>query len=152
VREEAVFELLEGHRRAQDLPVVATEAGAELDMGLRGRLAPRGSAALVRTAKGEASPGLPIEVVQRIVRRNLGRFRLCYETALRTNPDLEASVTLRFQIDPTGALNGTTVVGTFGDEAFRSCLSRGLEKQRFPLPESGATVTVAMPLTFTPPT
>ena len=38
------------------------------------------------------------EVVKRIVRQNFGRFRLCYENGLRTNPKLAGKVVVTFTI------------------------------------------------------
>ncbi|MBL8607517.1 MAG: hypothetical protein JNL38_09365, partial [Myxococcales bacterium] len=40
--------------------------------------------------------GLPVEVIQRVVRMSFGRFRLCYEEGLRTNPNLAGTVTVRY--------------------------------------------------------
>ena len=34
---------------------------------------------------------IPREVIQRIVRQNFGRFRLCYENSLRSNPNLQGA-------------------------------------------------------------
>ena len=45
---------------------------------------------------------LPPEVIQRIVRQNFGRFRLCYENGLRTNPNLSGRVAVKFVIDRFG--------------------------------------------------
>ena len=47
---------------------------------------------------------LPPEVIQRIVRQNFGRFRLCYENGLRNNPNLQGRVTVKFVIDRSGPL------------------------------------------------
>ena len=47
---------------------------------------------------------LPAEVIQRIVRQNFGRFRLCYENGLRTNPKLAGQVT-----EQSISLSGTQV-------------------------------------------
>ena len=45
---------------------------------------------------------LPPEVIQRIVRQNFGRFRLCYENGLRNNPNLQGRVAVRFVIGREG--------------------------------------------------
>ena len=42
---------------------------------------------------------LPPEVIQRIVRQSFGRFRLCYEDVLKTNPKASGRVTIKFVID-----------------------------------------------------
>src|SRR5512134_4145600 len=63
----------------------------------------------VRMGATSVSGRLPPEVIQRIVRQNFGRFRLCYENGLRSNPDLKGRVAVRFLI------GGDGLVGTAGD-------------------------------------
>ena len=48
---------------------------------------------------------LPPEVIQRIVRQNFGRFKLCYEDGLRKNPSLQGRVAVKFVIDRSGAVS-----------------------------------------------
>src|SRR4029079_11875655 len=43
----------------------------------------------VRPGRTAGQWSLPPEVIQRIVRQNFGRFRLCYENGLRNNPNLQ---------------------------------------------------------------
>jgi Ca-activated chloride channel family protein len=91
---------------------------------------------------------LPPEVVQRIVRQNFGRFRLCYESALRTNPALSGRVLVKFTIDRTGAVTSTQDGGSeLPDPAVVACVVRGFASLSFPQPESGV-VKVAYPIIF----
>ena len=46
----------------------------------------------IRIGKSVVSGRLPPEVIQRIVRQNYGRFRMCYEQGLARNPNLEGRV------------------------------------------------------------
>jgi hypothetical protein len=46
----------------------------------------------VRMGATSVSGRLPPEVIQRIVRQNYGRLRLCYEAGLRSNPSLQGRV------------------------------------------------------------
>jgi len=55
---------------------------------------------------------LPPEVIQRIVRQNFGRFRLCYENGMRQNPNLQGRVAVKFVIDRSGAVSLTTDGGS----------------------------------------
>src|SRR6185312_13816821 len=41
---------------------------------------------------------LPPEAIQRVIRQNFGRMRLCYETGLRADPGLAGRVQVRFVI------------------------------------------------------
>ncbi len=93
---------------------------------------------------------LPSEVIQRIVRQNAGRFRVCYESALRTNPSLEGRVGVQFVIDRSGAVSVVQDSGSdMPDPAVRSCVVKSFYNLSFPAPDNG-TVTVRYPLVFTP--
>ena len=59
----------------------------------------------VRMGATSVSGRLPPEVIQRIVRQNFGRFRLCYENGLRNNPNLQGRVAVRFVIGRDGAVS-----------------------------------------------
>lgn len=92
---------------------------------------------------------LPPEVITRIVRQSFGRFRLCYENGLRTNPTIGGTVKVRFTIDPTGAV--TTAEDSqsdLNDPAVVSCVVRSIQSLSFPQPEDGR-VTVVFPITMT---
>lgn len=111
----------------------------------------RASPPRVRTAAASVSGRLPPAVIQRIVRQNFGRFRLCYEQGLKSNPALQGRVSVRFVIDRTGA---ATVAGNGGsdlpDASVVACVVSAFRGLRFPEPEGGI-VTVVYPLMFTPP-
>lgn len=93
---------------------------------------------------------LPPEVIQRIVRQNFGRFRLCYENGLRANPKLEGRITVRFVIDPQGAVSSSKDAGSdLPDPAVVSCVARAFGMLSFPQPEGGSVV-VAYPMNFSP--
>jgi hypothetical protein len=104
----------------------------------------------VRNVGTSVSGRIPPEVIQRIVRQNFGRFRLCYENGLRNNPSLQGRVGVRFVIDRNGAV---TSVGNGGsdlpDSAVTSCVIRAFYGLSFPPPDEGI-VTVTYPIMFTP--
>src|SRR6476659_5496271 len=58
----------------------------------------------VRHVALKVSGRLPTDRVQRIVRQNLGRFRLCYEEGLRRHPEMEGRIDVVFRIDPKGTV------------------------------------------------
>ncbi len=110
----------------------------------------RGVTALpsIRQGVTAVSGRLPPEVIQRIVRQNFGRFRLCYENGLRTNPELAGRITVRFVIDGTGAVSSASDGGSdLPDKAVVGCVIRGFGNLAYPQPEGG-TVTVVYPLHF----
>ena len=103
-----------------------------------------------KTGKTEVNGRLPGEVIQRIVRQNYGRFKNCYESALRTNPSLTGRVAVNFAIGRDGAVMTAQDGGSdMPDQSVISCVTRGFMNLSFPQPEGGI-VTVKYPLVFTP--
>jgi hypothetical protein len=93
---------------------------------------------------------LPPEVIQRIVRQNFGRFRLCYENGMRTNPNLAGRVAVKFVIDRSGSVATASDGGSdIPDQGVISCVVRGFGNLSFPQPEGGI-VTVVYPIIFNP--
>jgi len=93
---------------------------------------------------------LPPEVVQRIVRQNYGRFRQCYETGLRANPNLTGRVTARFVIGREGSVTTVQNGGSdLPDSGVVSCVVSAFYGLSFPTPEAGI-VTVSYPIMFSP--
>ncbi|MFT3770300.1 MAG: AgmX/PglI C-terminal domain-containing protein [Minicystis sp.] len=104
----------------------------------------------VRMGTVSVNGRLPPEVIQRIVRQNFGRFRLCYENGLRNNPVLQGRVAARFTIGRDGSVNNVTNGGSdLPDPAVVSCVLRAFPNLSFPQPEGG-TVTVTFPIHFMP--
>ncbi len=94
------------------------------------------------------SQGLPPEVIRRIVRQNFGRFRLCYENAVRSNPDLKkATLVDRFAIAASGAVVFSEPT-TDPQDAFPSCVARGFLDLTFPQPEAVSLVAVEFTIGF----
>lgn len=93
---------------------------------------------------------LPKDVIQRIVRLSAGRFRACYESALRTNPALEGRVEVRFVIGRDGqvamAQDGES---DLPNDAVKGCIVKSFYALSFPPPMDG-TVTVTYPMALTP--
>ncbi|HVJ21064.1 MAG TPA: AgmX/PglI C-terminal domain-containing protein, partial [Polyangiaceae bacterium] len=93
---------------------------------------------------------LPPEVIQRIVRQNFGRFRMCYEQGLQRNPAIEGRVGVRFVIDKLGAVTNVSNGGSdLPDSGVLSCVLSAFYGLGFPQPEAGI-VTVNYPILFSP--
>ena len=92
---------------------------------------------------------LPPEVIQRIVRQNFGRFRLCYESGLRNNPNLQGRVAVRFIIGRDGRVSNVGGAGDLPDSGVVSCVTRAFYGLSFPSPDGGI-VQVSYPIVFTP--
>lgn len=104
----------------------------------------------VRMGAVSISGRLPPEVIQRIVRQNFGRFRLCYENGLRNNPNLQGRVSVRFVIGRDGAVSNVSNGGSdMPDGGVVSCVVRAFNGLSFPQPEGGI-VAVVFPIMFSP--
>lgn len=108
------------------------------------------SAPRVRMGATTVSGRLPPEVIQRIVRQNFGRFRMCYEQGLGRNPNLEGRVSARFVIGREGAVSNVSNGGSdLPDSGVTSCVLSAFYGLNFPQPEGGI-VTVVYPINFDP--
>ncbi len=104
----------------------------------------------VRMGATQVSGRLPPEVIQRIVRQNFGRFRLCYENGLRIAPNLAGTVSIGFTIGRGGDVANTRVdSSTMGDTTVEQCLASSFARLTFPEPDEG-TVSVVYPIVFSP--
>lgn len=104
----------------------------------------------VRMGATTVNGRLPPEVIQRIVRQNYGRFRLCYENGLRNNPNLQGRVAVRFVIGRDGSVSNVANGGSdLPDPSVVQCVVRAYYGLSFPQPEGGI-VTVVYPIMFSP--
>jgi hypothetical protein len=100
----------------------------------------------IRQLETTVNGHLPAEVIQRIVRQNFGRFRMCYEDGLRTNPTLGGRVAVRFAIDRSGTVSMASDGGSdLPDQKVVQCVVRGFQNLSFPEPQGGI-VTVIYPI------
>ena len=129
-----------------DSPICSgTGASSAIGPGTHKPITPR-----IRQLPPVTSGTLPPEVIQRIVRQNFGRFRLCYEDGLRRNPNLEGRVATRFVIGRDGAVSNVSNGGSdLPDSSVVSCVIATYYGLSFPSPEKGI-VTVSYPIFFSP--
>lgn len=93
---------------------------------------------------------LPPEVIQRVMRQNFGRLRLCYEEGLRPQPSLAGRVTVKFVIARDGSVASAQNGGSdLPDASVVACVVRAVGGLSFPEPEGGV-VHVSYPITFSP--
>jgi hypothetical protein len=98
----------------------------------------------IRQGQTTVNGRLPPEVIQRIVRQNFGRFRLCYENGLRSDPKLAGTVATKFVIDGQGAVSSSSrdASTTMTDAGVVSCINRAFSNLSFPQPEGGIVVVI----------
>jgi hypothetical protein len=105
---------------------------------------------LVRVGIATVNGRLPPEIIQRTVRQNYGRFKFCYENALRNNPNLQGRVSVRFVINREGGIASAESGGSdLPDAGAVSCVVRAFYGLSFPPPDNGI-VTVTYPIVFSP--
>jgi len=73
-------------------------------------------------------------------------WQRCFEHALKTDPELRPSLTLRVELAATGKIHHSTLAGELQNKEFRRCLDRTTRGLRFPSP--GGPLTFEVPLSF----
>lgn len=105
-------------------------------LGSSGRRKPR-----IRMTALDTRGELPHDLIQRIVRLQFGRFRLCYEDGLRNNPALRGQVAVRFLVGHDGAVSNVAHTGSdLPDSSVLSCIMKSFRIASFPQPESGFVI------------
>jgi hypothetical protein len=93
---------------------------------------------------------LPPDAIQRVVRQNAGRFRLCYQRGLEKQPSLRGRVVTRFLIARDGSVSVAADGGSdIADASVTACVTRTFTALSFPEP-AGGTVAVIYPFMFDP--
>ncbi len=91
---------------------------------------------------------LPMEVVKRIVHANFPRLRACYDQGLKMDPSLRGTITTRFIIDSTGAVETASLVSsTMSNPNVSTCVVGVFSTLSFPSPENGKA-RVTYPISF----
>jgi hypothetical protein len=86
--------------------------------------------------------------IERIVRAQASRFRLCHEQGLRRTPALSGRVAMRFVITSAGQVSSASPAGSdLPDAGVVTCVSAAFRGLTFPKPSAGV-VTVSYPLVF----
>ncbi|MFO0613280.1 MAG: AgmX/PglI C-terminal domain-containing protein [Polyangiaceae bacterium] len=103
----------------------------------------------IRQKPVEGSTRIPAEVIQRVIQRNYGRFRGCYENGLKSNPALAGRVSVAMTIGADGSVNSVTNAGSdLPDAGVVSCIVRSFGGLNFPAPD--AVVHIVYPLALSP--
>ena len=108
----------------------------------------KASSPKVRFGATTVTGRIPPEVVQRIMRQQYGRYRLCFQNGLRNNPNLSGRVTIRFIIGRDGAVSSVSNGGSdMPDPGVINCVLNSTYGLSFPAPDNNI-VTVVYPITF----
>ncbi|MBI4818252.1 MAG: AgmX/PglI C-terminal domain-containing protein [Deltaproteobacteria bacterium] len=89
------------------------------------------------------------EEIGRVIRRNLARFKYCYEKELNAAPTLAGKVGVYFTIAPTGSVAEASVRETsINNNNVEECVLRVMRSLKFPQPKGGGIVVVTYPFVF----
>jgi beta-lactamase regulating signal transducer with metallopeptidase domain len=112
--------------------------------------APQASTSQAGETSADEPERLKPEAIQEVVRQNFGYFRVCYQNALKAQPNLRGRVTVAFTIDQDGSVLEPTDHGSdLPDPAVVQCVVRSFGYLSVP-PPSGGQVTVIYPIQFDP--
>ena len=92
--------------------------------------------------------GLSKEEVQKILQRELSSFQLCFQEALKAQPNLKGKMIMKFTIDARGRVSQAKVseseLKATGKE-WERCIRQRLLALQFPAPAGGVQVIVTVP-------
>ena len=95
--------------------------------------------------------GISRYAINATIAKYLNQVRRCYETQLKTKPELQGLVEMSFEINSGGMLNFANVKRTtLHDAATESCISKKMMTWQFPKPKGGVTVPVKYPFMLRP--
>jgi TonB family protein len=128
--------------------------GQDCDRGRRAavtRMAERRTRFEVTTRPPTVTPGVPPELIRRVVLRNISQVNRCYEQGLSVNPRAAGRVAVRFAITPDGSVLASSVADdTLGMPAVSQCIAGAVRRWSFSLPADSGTVTVTYPFSLMP--
>lgn len=115
-----------------------------IDLGGRGK----GTTRIV-PGKTIIKGSLSKEEIGRVIRRNLARFKYCYEKELNKNPNLSGKISVYFTIAPTGSVAEASIRETsMNEQNVEECALKVMRSLKFPQPRGGGIVVVTYPFVF----
>lgn len=92
-------------------------------------------------------------LIRTVVRNHVGEIRGCYEQGLVADPALSGRVSVRFTIDPRGAVSKAAVASSSlppAAEPVQACIVAAVRSWRFPVPPNGEAAVVLYPFELAP--
>ncbi len=102
----------------------------------------------VRPGQLTSTGALHSAIIRRVIRRNINRFRYCYEKQLIKQPRLVGRVTTKFTIGANGRVSKASVTGM--PISVSRCIKKAMLAMKFPSPKGGGIVNVSYPFFFSP--
>lgn len=109
-----------------------------------------GSGRLGRATQGAMNVNGPLdkEIIRRMIRREIGAIRACYERELLKQPKLQGRLVVRFVIEPDGSVSEARAETSL-DPNVDTCVLARFQRMTFPKPDGGSVV-VRYPVIFQP--
>ncbi len=90
-------------------------------------------------------------LIDSVIRRNIPRFRYCYQRELTKDPTLAGKVSVKFTIIGDGTVSAAMTKATsVHNTAVEDCLNRVMMSLQFTEPKGGGLVLVSYPFLFNP--
>ncbi|MBL4634344.1 MAG: AgmX/PglI C-terminal domain-containing protein [Kofleriaceae bacterium] len=102
----------------------------------------------VRPGQLTSTGALSRTIIRRVIRRNINRFRYCYEKQLRLQPRLSGRVSATFTIGANGRVSKASATGM--PTSVSRCVKMAILRMQFPAPQGGGVVKVSYPFFFSP--
>ncbi len=97
----------------------------------------------------EIQGGLDRDVIAKVIKKNIGQIRYCYERQLAANPNIYGKVMVNFTIAASGKVATKNVKNTtLKNSMVEGCMLRRIARWKFPEPKGGTTVNVSYPFLF----
>lgn len=95
--------------------------------------------------------GISRYAINATIAKYLNQVRRCYETQLKTKPEIQGLVEMGFEINAKGRLNYAKVRrSTLKDKPTEQCIQQKMMTWQFPKPKGGVTVPVKYPFMLRP--
>ena len=96
--------------------------------------------------------GLSREEIQRVINRVMSQIKYCYDKELNKDPNLEGKLVMFWLISGTGDVQSASAAqNTFSGASsapIEQCVSRIIQRLKFPTPKGGGVVNVTYPFVF----
>lgn len=100
----------------------------------------------VLAGQAEVKGALDKEIIRRIIRQNMPKFKFCYQKELQAAQSLEGRVVIKFTISATGQVATAAISETsLNNSAVEQCMAQAMRRLEFPKPKGGGFVIVSYP-------
>lgn len=90
--------------------------------------------------------GLDRDLIDEVIKKNMGQIRFCYEQGLQGEPSLAGRVAVDFTIASSGLVKSASIANSsLNSSQVQECIVMRLKSWKFPLPQGGVDVKVTYP-------